>query len=342
MTENQYIVKLFRTRENADAAQEIAERRIQLALSRAYDDLVRLLRLNSEDTVTRQLLLAKKAAMEERIYSLAVELNTANRLGIRRAAEDVTKTYTGITREFASSKGFALGHDFTRVPIEATRAVLGRVWADGQKYSDRVWRVSELAQNGVKDIVTAGVARGQSAVDMSKNLQRFLLDPQISDATSWTTGIRPSVTGRGTVHYNALRLARTEINNSYREALVQSNADNPITLGVKWNLSGSHTVPDVCDIWAKSDQYGIGKGVYPAKAAPLDHPNGRCFLTDVLRAAKDWSSEKPQYQSRNLSDAELLKPLQKLPEYQRNAAIASWQKVNQTISTELSAYRKAA
>ena len=52
--------------------------------------------------------------------------------------------------------------------------------------------------------------------------------------------------------------------------------------GVKWNLSASHPKPDICDDWATQDSDGLGAGCYLPRNAPVDHPNGLCFLTDVL------------------------------------------------------------
>jgi len=135
------------------------------------------------------------------------------------------------------------------------------------------------------------------------------VNPEVTKGTAWTTGAKKSKAGRGTINYNALRLARTEINNSYRETLIQGNARNPITKGVKWNLSDTHPFPDVCDLFAGIDSFGLGVGVYPAMATPIDHPNGLCFLTEELRSISEWKKPKPEYQRIKLSKAQILKKL---------------------------------
>jgi hypothetical protein len=84
------------------------------------------------------------------------------------------------------------------------------------------------------------------------------------------------------LNYNLERLARTEINHAQREAMIQNAKIVPWVKGIKWNLSNKHPVPDICDDWAGDDVYGLGKGVYPPDSTPIDHPNGFCYLTDVL------------------------------------------------------------
>ena len=47
--------------------------------------------------------------------------------------------------------------------------------------------------------------------------------------------------------------------------------------------------------------FGLGAGVYPAGNVPIvPHPNDICFLTDVLRPAKDWGKKKPDFKRRDL------------------------------------------
>jgi hypothetical protein len=57
-------------------------------------------------------------------------------------------------------------------------------------------------------------------------------------------------------------------------------------VGMKWNLSKSHKVTDICDTLASQDLYGLGPGVYPKdKLLPKPaHPHCICFETIVLEA----------------------------------------------------------
>ena len=165
---------------------------------------------------------------------------------------------------------------------------------DGFKLSDRVWRIQQYTQKGILDITAQGIMSGISAVELAKQVEGFLL----KRGPAWTTGIKPSVTGRGTVAYNALRLARTEINQAYHWAQKEMAVNNPMLIGQKWNLSNSHPTnwppsaaymgyPEICDYRAHHDHHGLGKGVFPPGEAPPDHPNGLCYLTDVWKPVEE-------------------------------------------------------
>lgn len=165
---------------------------------------------------------------------------------------------------------------------------------DGFNLSDRVWRIQEYTQKGILDITVQGIMSGISAVELAKQVEGFLL----KRGPAWTTGIKRSVTGRGTVAYNALRLARTEINQAYHWAQKEMAKENPLLIGQKWNLSNSHPTdwppsaaymgyPEICDYRANHDHHGLGEGVFPPGEAPPDHPNGLCYLTDVWKPVEE-------------------------------------------------------
>lgn len=167
-------------------------------------------------------------------------------------------------------------------------------YEDGFNLSDRVWRIQEYTQKGILDITTQGIMSGISAVELAKQVEGFLL----KRGPAWTTGIKRSVTGRGTVAYNALRLARTEINQAYHWAQKEMAKENPLLIGQKWNLSNSHPTdwppsaaymgyPEICDYRAHHDHHGLGEGVFPPGEAPPDHPNGLCYLTDVWKPVEE-------------------------------------------------------
>ena len=153
-------------------------------------------------------------------------------------------------------------------------------WSDGFALSERVWKYGALISEELQDMVEQCVNQGLSAVNFSRAVEQYLDKP----GPSWTTAIRPSVTGRGNIKYNALRLARTETNNAYREAQSLSAKESDIVKGIKWNLSHSHTGEHDCECekFATQDLYGLGPGVYPPDKIPISHPNCMCYLTDVL------------------------------------------------------------
>lgn len=133
--------------------------------------------------------------------------------------------------------------------------------------SQQVYRTRQLASGWVDKVVNLGLGRGLTAREIAKEVR---------------SSIRPDV--RGGVSYAAMRLGRTEINNSFHTAAILSSVDKPWVEGQQWHLSGSHIVPDKCDKFAKEDQFGLGEGVFPRDQVPRKpHPQCFCYLAPALQ-----------------------------------------------------------
>lgn len=82
----------------------------------------------------------------------------------------------------------------------------------------------------------------------------------------------------------ALRVMRTELNRAHGEAYRQGAGRHPDVIGERFVLSPNHPKPDICDEYARADQYGLGPGVYPVGKAPWPaHPNTMSYLEAVFR-----------------------------------------------------------
>lgn len=82
------------------------------------------------------------------------------------------------------------------------------------------------------------------------------------------------------MRYFANRIATTELHRAYmRERAVEIAQDS--AQYVLFRLSGAHPVTDICDLFAKTDAYGKGPGIYPKDLAPMPpiHPWCLCMLT---------------------------------------------------------------
>jgi hypothetical protein len=336
-----YQAKLLSLRLIRDRAQLVSERRIIAILRQSADDLERLIARAGEGTFTRAAYEKRKGEIEKVISQMTIGVNSVSQSAMRGVANDVSGNYVDNLEKFITDKGREMDIEklYFQVPRKAVLNVTSRLWADGNNFSDRIWSLNKYANDAINKAVSAGIARGESAVDLSKDIRNFLIDPQISSGASWTTAAKKSATGRGTVHYNALRLARTEINSTYRETLILSNEENPVTLGVKWNLSKSHPKPDVCDLWASLDQYGLGAGVYPPMQAPIDHPNGMCYVTEVIRQPSEWEKPKPEVEKKRISKEQILSNLDE--EYQ-DAAWSQFRATDAVIRKNQRLYKKAA
>lgn len=175
--------------------------------------------------------------------------------------------------------------------FEAPEDVLLRMFAKhgvNQQPFLAAWRAQAKAG------ITAMLAKAQNGIPLARSVYKTqalatgLVDRKLKQglllgmnakaiAKSVKDLIRPNV--KGGVSYAAHRLARTELNNAFKTAQENRYADEPWTTGMRWNLSGSHPTPDICNVLANQDSHGLGSGVYPVGQRPNSHPNCLCYLT---------------------------------------------------------------
>lgn len=177
------------------------------------------------------------------------------------------------------------------------------VYADGLTLSGRLWKLDQQSRAGIQSVVFAGVQNGKSAWDIAKDLERYL--GASADCPRWTSTrlytltksdiaagdprglIRGDECAAQGVAYNALRLARTEIQRVHNLATQSLMQQMPWVTEEQMRLSPAHPEEDVCDeIIAKGRD---GKGIYPVGTLSLPiHPNCLCYLVAVEMPADDF------------------------------------------------------
>lgn len=85
--------------------------------------------------------------------------------------------------------------------------------------------------------------------------------------------------------YFAERIARTELARAYHDGFMAKWQDDEDCVAFKWKLSTRHPADDICDLYAKADLYGLGKGVFPKDKVPTlpVHPHCMCRLAPVMK-----------------------------------------------------------
>lgn len=80
--------------------------------------------------------------------------------------------------------------------------------------------------------------------------------------------------------YHAERIARTENARAYADGQMNRFLDDDDIVAFQWKLSSRHPRYDICDFYANSDLYGLGKGVYPKDKFPRlpAHPHCMCHI----------------------------------------------------------------
>lgn len=135
---------------------------------------------------------------------------------------------------------------------------------DQRELSSRVVGTGRLVQRRLDDTIQSALTRQLTADELAREVYQF---------------ISPTVPGGAS--YAAMRIARTEINNAFHRQQI-AQGQRPGVEAIEWNLSGTHKVPDECNVYAK-------KRDYPPDAVPdKPHPQCLCYLTYKMADVDDF------------------------------------------------------
>lgn len=171
--------------------------------------------------------------------------------------------------------------------------------------SSRIWKLDREARDGINTVLMQGIANRSSAWDIAKQLEQYLGANE--DCPRWTSTRLYGMTatekltsakgllsgdacdGRG-VSYNALRLARTELQKIHALATDKVMAMQPWVEKEQIHLSAAHPERDECDDAVENGENG--EGIYPKGEIELPlHPHCFCFKTAVLMDQKEFTSK---------------------------------------------------
>jgi hypothetical protein len=168
-------------------------------------------------------------------------------------------------------------------------------WIDSRGYdlSDRIWQTGTETRRKIDMLLAEGIRNGDSAVNIARRLEQYLLPNRAPIRTNTPYGRDGS--------YDALRLARSEITLAHSRAALVSAQMNPFVNKMRWNLSPSHPKMDICDGIADASPYDLNNCPVPVTSS---HSQCMCYLTpestyterqviDMLRA--DMASDTPVY-----------------------------------------------
>lgn len=177
----------------------------------------------------------------------------------------------------------------------ALRAAQERVWSDGLVLSQRLWRLENGGLAAIRQTLASGMVERTSAWELAQTLEAQL--GANADFPRWTRQ-RLSVLSprdraedlsgllragdalqpwqsRG-VSYNALRLARNEIQIANHAMTSEIARNFPGITGRKSRLSPEHPVTDICDEYAAGGPYAVTENFLPL------HPQCLCYYEEVL------------------------------------------------------------
>jgi len=186
---------------------------------------------------------------------------------------------------------------------EVLDATSNRIYSDGFKLSQRIWRLDQESLGGIQQILRETLATGDSAWNAAKKLEAYL-GPG-ADCPRWTStrlfrltksdiaagDKRGLISGNPCeskgVAYNALRLARNEIQIAHHAATDMVLALQPWTEKERILLSPAHPEEDMCDDVTGGGENG--DGIYPKGTIVLPlHIQCLCFKQGVQMAADEF------------------------------------------------------
>lgn len=200
----------------------------------------------------------------------------ATKVGIGDAVDASALRKAGFDQSLMRSAGLTATH-WNQSLLATSRAGIGSFLGrkgNEMSLSQRVYRNRALSRGYVDRALNNGLLLGKSVNEIAGDVKGF---------------ISPDTPGGAS--YAAHRLARTEVVNAYHENSKAMYKETPWIERVKWNLSGSHSKPDICNDYADTVQNrGWGSGEFASHDVPVKpHPNCLCYVTPVSMSLDEYA-----------------------------------------------------
>ncbi|MDR1773336.1 MAG: hypothetical protein LBR30_00445 [Clostridioides sp.] len=174
--------------------------------------------------------------------------------------------------------------------------------------SDNIWNKSKKYRQTIDSILKTAVLEGKDCVKTAK-----ILDSYVKKGKKTFVDDYPQMIKRMgnrvpiNLHYETLRLARTEMTRAYGMGTLDGASSNPFSRGIQFALSQMHPFKDICDRICSEDNFELGEGVYPVDEAPEYpfHPNCLCIMMPVVKNPEDIVDKLIEWNNSPESDPKL-------------------------------------
>lgn len=152
----------------------------------------------------------------------------------------------------------------------------------GLTVSQKLWNQSESMLREMECCIASAIEKGTSAITLSNRISKYLRDyPAMAKDYKAKFGKAANCQN---CEYRSIRLARSEINMSYRMAEQERWKQMDFIKGYRIKLSGAHPKRDMCDDLA---------GVYPKDFLWLGwHPNCMCYCIPIIMTEDEYWNGK--------------------------------------------------
>lgn len=296
MTQSEFLKQLARARKTYPSL----ERSARLALRDVYIDAAKNIGdyvIANPDQAAGFAIIEAQITLEAR--RLADSLEGLTLESVRTGSDRFGRVHRAYIVEAFQGAGVPLDalrveKALVRIDDLVVRSVVNRVMDDGYRFSDRIWRSFDPYQNDMKRIVAEGFAAGRDAIDIAADLNAYTRDGQTALARRWGefTDESPRWLRRipKQVDWRSLRIVRSELYMSLRDAEIQHGLFNP-------------GVQDEWD-WIRSTDEDFGcacpenaaNGPYKQNEIPdYPHPNCSCWLRPILRNEREFLDDIRRY-----------------------------------------------
>lgn len=286
---NEYLLVIDRAAKRiARDASKTQEQDIMRAYTIAFDDAFSdyLKQLEKGKTPSQANLTQCKLAYINQLYST---LQKQSLICNEKLPESILNQYAKVMKDITNNKDVI---DKINKNVDVTsrniveQMIKGEVYKDGVGLDSRLWSATNASGRKIEDVIISCLARGISSAEASKIIAQFAK----SGHHTWDKNkIREKLGdkyankyGTGGLDYEALRLMRTTNTHMAQLTVMNSDTVNPYNKFVKYHTG--HAGSRTCSICRDRD----GK-IFPIHDAPLDHPNGLCWLSPVM--SKDGKTE---------------------------------------------------
>lgn len=275
---------------------------ISLGIASKFDSETAMFAFSKYPELNKKMNALMKAVSDKIVNDILVSQQTAFQISADKS-EKMIDSYAGINRSLINSvpeSDMVVGKEAIarmRARNEEALSAFQKRKAGGISLSDRIWKIAGQAKTEVELTLDTGLAKGESASIMAKNIRQYMTNPdklfrRVRDKYGDLQLSKPAKAyhpGQGVYrssYRNALRLAGTETNIAYHTADFNSWINNDLVIGIEVILSDNHPIEDICDEL---------KGRYPKEFEFIGwHPACRCQAIpitpenpDFMRYVKD-------------------------------------------------------
>lgn len=242
----------------------------------------------------------------DRFYYTFVDLlhESAKKVGDNAAQKAINEMIPLLNSAGLYREGIKLYQEIRDYGERVAKRLMVDGWS-GQPLSYTIKTIKAGTQKTVQNIIANGSAEGKSAFDIAKRIEQYL-NPIKNGATvapyeeyrkrfGRPKSFTPKGVPKGSVQYNAYRIARTEMAHISRTAVLDFYEDKEFVKGYSWHLSNRHKETDICDENAK-------KTYETRDDIPTQHPNCLCDI----RAIPMTRAELAAYRRANMSNETIM------------------------------------